>query len=455
MTSRLTFSGALILGVAFVGAGEAQQAKSVYRTPNSALVSIVDAAPTPGVSLGPNHEWMLLLESPSLPSIAELAERELRLAGMRIKPQINGRSRTRPYDGLTLLRMSDRAERAITGLPESPRIENVRWSPNGKWVSFTNTTDDGIALWVAEVRTAEARRLTGPVVNMTMASAPAWLSDNQTLIAAVVPEGRGPEPQASRVPTGPTIQENIDKTAPARTYQDLLSNENDERLWEYYATSQLVRIDLDGGIAPLGKPSLVSSFSSSPDGNYVLVQTLHRPFSYLVPAYRFPRRIEVLDLAGSSVHVVAELPLQEGVPMAFGSVPTGPRSVRWRGDAAATLVWAEALDGGDGRRQAEERDEIFMLDAPFDGTPQSLITLGLRYGGIRWGTDDVAMVYSSWRRTRQVRAWLVKPGDGGAEPELLFDRSSEDRYGDPGAPDTRRNAMGRSVIITGDGGRTV
>lgn len=426
-----------------------------YRVPSQVLVDIVDAPPTPAVLPGPRAEWMLLIERPSLPPISELAERELRLAGMRIKPQINGRSRTNPSTGLSLLRIADGEQRAVTGLPDRPRIENARWSPDGRWISFTHVTDQGIELWALETATGAARRLTGPTLNLTMAGRPAWLSDSRTILTTVVPADRGPEPRVSPVPRGPVIQENIGKVAPARTYQDLLEDEYDARLFEHYTASQLVTVGLDGAVTPIGEPGLIWSFDASPDASYLLVETLHRPFSYLVPASRFPRRIEVLDRTGGQVHLVADLPLQEEVPTAFGSVPTGPRSVQWRADAPATLVWVEALDGGDAGAHATERDRVFMSAAPFTAEPRPLITLSLRYGGVGWATDNTALVRESWWRSRQERTWRVRPGSATAAPELIFDRSYEDRYGDPGSPDMATDSRGQSVIVTTDGGRQI
>jgi dipeptidyl aminopeptidase/acylaminoacyl peptidase len=420
----------------------------VYQTPNQVLVDIVDAPPTPSVSLGPDNEWMLLQELPSLPAIDELAERELRLAGIRIKPRINGRSRGGYYTGLRLMRVADGAERAITGLPSRPRIGNVRWAPDGRSIAFTNTTANGIELWVADVASGAARRLVGARLNLTLSGGPVWRPDGRSIFVTLVPEGRGAEPAAPQVPSGPVIEENIGKTAPARTYQDLLENAHDERMFEHYATSRLVRVSLDGTETPIGTPGLVADVGPSPDGRFLLVETVHRPFSYLVPVYRFPTRIEVVDQTGRQVYQVADLPLREGVPVAFGSTYEGPRSVQWRADAPATLVWVEALDGGDGSVQASERDRVFMLAAPFTGTPTTLITLGYRYGGIQWGNDELALVYEGWQRTRQQRQWRIQPGEPGAPPELIRERSYEDRYGDPGNPDMRVNTAGRYVLAT-------
>ncbi|MCP4654348.1 MAG: prolyl oligopeptidase family serine peptidase [bacterium] len=432
-------------------------AEDGYRVPPEALVDIVDAPLTPVVRTSPNLEWMLLLELPSLPPIRELAQPELRLAGMRIKPRINGPSRRLPFSGITVVRISDGSTYEIDGLPEPARIGNLSWSPDGSHIAFTNVRDgdreSGIELWIAEIATGRARRLKDATLSLTAGIAPAWLADSRELVCALVPGDRGDEPRASMVPSGPVIQENVGKTAPARTFQDLLKNAHDEALFEYYFTAELVRISLDGVLTPIGEPGLLWDVDPSPDGRYLQVQILHRPFSYLVRADRFPQRIEVWDLDGNLVRQITDRPLQEGIPIAFGSVPTGPRSCRWRDDAPATLVWAEALDGGDAGKQAEQRDRLYLLEAPFTGDPIPWVTLALRAAGVTWGSDELALVDEFWWKTRTVRTWIAKPGTPDAPPEILVDRSFEDHYNDPGFPDRKVNAMGRPVLRTGEDGR--
>ncbi|MEA2604914.1 MAG: hypothetical protein QOF89_5906 [Acidobacteriota bacterium] len=435
----------------------ANSTANLYRTPPQVLADLIDAPPTPEVRLDPKREWMLLLEQPSLPPIAELAERELRLAGLRIRPRSHGPSRSGYATGLKLLHLSDLAERPITGLPEGARIENVRFSPDGSRFAFTHTATDGIELWVAEVASGQARRLSSAHLNLAIGASPQWLNDG-SLVATLVVPGQGPEPPAPTVPAGPILQESRGRTAPARTYQDLLKSASDEALFEYYLTAQVARIAPDGQVVPLGKPGLVASVSPSPDGRYLLIEMLHRPFSYLVPASRFPRRAEVWDLDGHAVRTIADLPLQEEIPIAFDSVATGPRDLEWRADAPATLYWAEALDGGDPGREAAQRDKVLTLAAPFTGEPATLATLAWRYVGIAWGKagdDGLALMEESWWKTRRTRVWILRPGARDKAPEILFDRSSEDRYADPGWPLMVANAWGRRVLQTADGGRTV
>jgi dipeptidyl aminopeptidase/acylaminoacyl peptidase len=427
-------------------------AQSVYQKPSRALVDIVDAPTTPTVSIDPHNRWLLLLGVPTLPPLAELAQKELRIAGSRISPQTRGPSRTRYWTGMTLKLLQGGEPRRVTGLPLPTRIGNVVWSPDGRLVSFTCTREVGgeltrIEPWVLQVESATAKRVADVSLNLTARTPPHWLPDSTGLVAAIVAEVSGQEPTRKSLPDGPTIQESLGRAAPARTYQDLLRDADDEALFDFYFTSQLARIDLGGTVTRIGDPQIHWRTSPSPSGQYLLVQTIHRPFSYRVPASRFPRKIEVWDIAGNVVHKLADLPLQEEVPMAFGSVPTGPRAVTWRADVDATLAWVEALDGGDARKEAELRDRVFQLAAPFKAEPTVLTSLSTRYSGITWGTDQLALITERWWKNRLTRTWCVSPGEPSNQPRLLVERSYQDRYSDPGRPETRTNAAGRSVLF--------
>jgi dipeptidyl aminopeptidase/acylaminoacyl peptidase len=446
----------VLLVPAVVVAAEAEGDEQIsYRMPPAPLAAIVDAPPTPRVRLSLDRQWMVLMDYPSLISIDELAEPELRLAGLRIRPRTNGPSRDYSLSALTLKSLDDLRETPVSGLPEGGRIGDVVWSPDSSKLAVTVTDDADIRLWIVDVATAKARRLGDHRLNAAGGAPVRWLSDSRTLIVSAVSAGRGAAPEAPPVPQGPVVRQNTGGAKPARTYQDLLENAHDEALFEYYLTAQLHKLGVDGQTTKLGPPGILWDFDPSPDGKFLHVETLHKPFSYLVPAWRFPRRIEVWDIQGKLVHQVADLPLQESVPIPFGSVPTGPRSASWRSDAPAMLYWAEAQDGGDAGREADIRDKIFTLAAPFDGEPTPLVTLALRYSDMEWGNESLAIVNEWWWKTRTVRAWRLDPSSPGAEPDLLVDRSWEDRYNDPGNPLTAPNQWGQSVLFTPDGGKSL
>lgn len=432
----------------------AQEGADRYQLPAAELVALVDAAPTPGVSLSPEETMMLISESASLKSIAEVAAPELRLAGMRINPRTNGPSRARVTTTGMSLKAIDGALRPVTGLPANPKIRNTIWAPDGNHIAFTNETEDATQLWLVDVQSAVARQILGVEINDVFGEAVSWVSDGQSLVVLAVPSSRGDAPAESIIPTGPVVQENQGEAAPAWTYQDLLKNRHDEELFEFYGLSQVVIVSLDGKATPLGEPALIRSGHPSPDGQHILVQTIHRPFSYIVPAGRFPNRIEVWDMRGLVEHEVASLPLKDQVPTVYGSVPTGVRSIAWRPDADATLYWTEAQDGGDASREADLRDAVFMHAAPFAGEPKRIASLPLRFAGVRWAEDGFALVSENWWLTRESRTYRVTP-DAPSGLDVIFDVSTEDRYNDPGIPMSRTNDRGMSVLMTADRGRTI
>ncbi len=428
-----------------------------YQMPPQILADIIDAPQTPWVALSPNSEWMMFIERPGLPSIEEVAQPELRLAGLRINPRTNGRSRQTSGSGIRFKSIDGKKEKLVTGIPQGARLTGFTWSNDGKRIAFVVTMQDRISLWTAELKSGQAQQVTpnDMRLNGVYGRPYAWLDDGKKFVVRAIPENRGNAPIEPLVPSGPVIQENMGKKAPARTHQDLLKNPFDESLYEYYATSQAVRLDIKGNAKSLGQPGLLRRVSVAPGGKFILTETAQRPFTYSLPENKFPRLIQIMDRDGDQVYEVAQLPLQDQIPISFGSVAVGRRSVGWRADAKAQLVWTEALDGGDGGIEAEERDRVFTLEAPFKDEPKELITLAQRYGGVTWGDDDLAFVTSWWWKTRNVKSWLIHPGDRKIEPKLVEDRSWQDRYNDPGNPVMHPGPYGNRVILIADGGKTI
>jgi dipeptidyl aminopeptidase/acylaminoacyl peptidase len=450
---------ALLVAPALAMAQETQ-----YQQPPAAIRDLLLAPPTPRISLSGDGRTMAILAVQDFPTIAELSQPELRLAGLRLNPRTNGPSRVSYAVGMQFKQLPGGAEKPVQGLPAQARISSPSWSPDNQHVAFALTVPaaDGstgqVELWVADVATNSARRLLATPLNDVFGSSFEWVSDSQTLLARTVPAGRGAAPAADATPTGPAVQETGGgKKSGARTYQDLLKNPADERLFEYYATSQLVKVKLaDGSAQPLGQPGVLRSVSPSPDGRFVLVRTVHRPYSYTLPVSSFPQRIDVLDLgSGAVTKAVVDLPLADNVPTNFDAVPTGPRDHGWRTDAPATLYYAEAQDGGDPKTKAAVRDKVYLLPAPFGGPAQELAALPLRYAGMTWGTDHLALVEGYRWADRHETTWQLDPAAPGQALKVLFDGSSQDTYHNPGTPYTRRNAQGKQVLALGQNGQAI
>ncbi|MBS1545675.1 MAG: S9 family peptidase [Bacteroidetes bacterium] len=441
--------GLWILLVLFVFNAQAQDNQG-YRRPPEEIAKLVEAPLTPAVIFSPDKSVMVLLDRSDYPSIEELSRPELRIAGLRINPENFGPSRGNYFIGLKTRGMKDGKESTISGLPSPLQISNFSFSPDSKKAAFLQTYTDHIELWVVDFSNNTARALSKRKINATLSNPVQWMSNSSQLIfLAAATEGKN-LPVKTRVPEGPVVEENLGKKAPSRTYQDLLKNPYDEAQFDYYCTSQLVLASLDGSEKTLGTPAVFNSVNSSPDGTLILTRNVHRPYSYLVPAFLFPQSVAVINSDGNVVKKVAEIPLGDNIPVGFNATIKGPRNHNWRNDQPATLYWVEAQDEGDPKVKAEVRDKVFAWTAPFSGQPAELAALPLRYGGISWGNEKTAWIYESWWSDRKTRTYQFDPSNP-AKKKILSDRSYEDTYSDPGDVFMTPNSWGRMVMaITAD-----
>ncbi len=424
-----------------------------YQVPPEPISRLVNAPQTPAVLVNDQGTWLLLLERPGYASISDLAQPELRLAGLRFNPKTNGPSRSAYYSGMLIQSIDGKNSRRVTGLPDEPRLRDISWSPNGKKIGFTIQTPNSTELWVADFATGEARSVTDVNLNSVLRGSPyQWMADGEKILFKAMVKDRGEAPQQPSAPPGPIIQESNGDEAPVRTYQDLLQNPQDESLFQFYAVSQLQVLDLASGVAsPIGNPGIIRTISLSPDNQYILLTVLKKPFSYIVPYYRFPFEALIIDLHGNLIKQVADIPLAENIPKGFDAVRTGPRSFRWRADQAATLYWVQALDGGDPAQEADHRDQLFYLPAPFEGDAIPDVKLKLRFSGVDWGHSEFAITYERWWLTRQHITASFHPGQSRSR-KIIFDRSFEDRYNDPGDFEITTNQYGEHVLLLNERG---
>ena len=418
-----------------------------YQRPPKAVTDILDVPAPPAASVSPTGEHVLLVQAARYPSIAEVAEPVLKLGGLRINPKTNGPARAARYTAMSLIKLPDGKARDVE-VPPNAKFGAPIWSHNGKRFAVTNTTDAGIELWAGDVSDAKLTKKAGVVVNGAVGTPVQWLPGEDKLLVQTIPAGRGKPPEPPAAPTGPVVQESSGKAAPVRTFQDLLKDAHDEALFDHYCTSQLAVVGDD--VKPLGKPAVFLDADASPDGAFLLVTTVKRPYSYLHPYPSFPRAVEVWDRGtGEAFWPVAELPLQDKVPIE--GVPTGPRSIRWVPTDPHRLIWVEALDGGDPKAKAAHRDVVVSQVVGAGPAAREVVKLEHRFAGLDFLPTDSRMLVRDYDRDRKwSRTFLVSSSLllGGHDPQLIFDRSVQDRYGDPGAPLTRLLPNGQRVIRT-------
>lgn len=443
-----------ILSLFIIGLGFSSFAQEnlSYKKPSAEIMALADYERAPSVSMDSKKEYMLLSYRNTYKTLDDLNQTEMRLGGLRINPVTNISSTVTYVNNLKIRKISAKNETQVTGLPTDAKISNVTWSQNEKKIAFTNTTNSGVELWIIDVASAAAKKITSDNLNANLGSPFSWMKDNETLLVKVLPKNRPALIDEKKdLPKGPTVSVSDGSKSQNRTYQDLLKNKSDEANFDALVTSELYKITTSG-TATLFKPAdIYAGESFSPDGNYLMLTTIQKPYSYIVPLSRFPQKSVVYDLTGKEIKQVNEVPLTEIMPKGFSSVRTGKRSMSWRADKPATLVYVEALDEGDQAKKADYRDEVFQWNAPFNSAPTSMMKTQQRFGGISWGNDSFAIAYDSWYDTRNAKTYLLNPSNPNETPKVISDRNSQDIYSDPGNFETKKNEFGRYVIATENG----
>jgi len=424
------------------------QENLTYQKPSSEILKLVDYERAPGVMMDEKKEYIIFTYQNTYKTLEDLNQEELQLGGLRINPVTNISSSVTYITNLKVKKILDQEALQVSGLPANPKITYLTWSIDEKKIAFTHTSTKGIELWVLDVATAVASKVAAGPLNANLGKPFSWCSDNLHLLVRLIPANRPVLTDSKKnLPAGPIISNSEGSKAQNRTYPDMLKNKADEANFETLVTSELHLFDL-GGKSELYMPkAMYNGESYSPDGNYLMVTTIQKPFSYIVPLNRFPSRSVVYDKDKKEVKVVNETPLNEVMPKGFMAVRKGKRYMNWRSDKPATLYFAEALDEGNPENKVEFRDAVYLWEAPFAATPVLLTKTTDRFSGIIWGDDTRAILFDEWYDTRNVRTSLINPADPSVKPLVLLSRNSQDIYADPGQYETHRNSYGRNVLL--------
>lgn len=425
---------------------EAQE-KIVYQSPPPEILELVEIERAPLVELDSKKEQMLFYYRPAFKSLSDLNQPELRLAGLRINPETNISSTLIYYHDIRYQKVTKRELRPIMGLPEQPRIAYVSFSPDETKIAFTHTTPGGVELWIADLITLTARKLTDAMLNANAGEPYIWFPDSRSMLVRMLPGDRKTlADMKTALPDGPVVSVSDGQISQNRTYQDLLKNPLEEANFETLMTSELYKVEINGAKTLWKEAGMYVNEVFSPDGTCLLLTTLTHPFSYVVPYYSFPNETNIYGSDGRFLLNFSRQPLLDKLPVGFMATFEGKRSIHWRADKPATLAWVEACDKGDPEVDVPFRDELFQLDAPFTGRSLSLMKMRNRFAGIRWGDDRYAVVSDRWWNTRNTRMYLFDPSHPSREPRIIDDRNYQDIYSDPGILQTEKNEMGTYTL---------
>ena len=412
-----------------------------YKIPPDVIRSLIEADPQPTISLTKDGDLGLVLNRDGYQSIDELAKDELRIAGTRLDPVRYTSSRMTYYKSFSLLYINS-GENISVDFPLNGKFSFFQWSPDEEKIAFTNTTDDGVELWVLDIKSKTSKKVSDRYINDILNSPFQWYNSSDELLVSL--RSNKKKPIISSVPSGPIIQETTDQNAPSRTYQDLIKNKNDEIHFEHYASVELHKMSLNGS-SEMIQNGMIKDFDLSPDNEFLMTKTITKPFSYLVPYYRFPYVVDVKNLVSGTVSLIADIPLDEVRPKGFDATRPGKRSVSWRNDLGSELYWVEANDGGDPKVITENRDIVYTLSSPFTSEKKELVRTKLRFRNIIWGTGNEALLGERlWKNRNEITSLIDT--DSRTIVKTLFDRQYDDIYSDPGSPVLISNKFNRNVL---------
>jgi hypothetical protein len=252
--------------LAFGGIATAQD---TYQTPPPVMANLVNNPGTPGVSFTRDGKSMILLQRSESPTIEDLAQEELRLAGVRFNPANHSPSRSGYTTGMIIKDIASGTEKQVTGVPVNAKITSMTWTTDGNTMAFLNMTDTGNEIWLFDLKAASVKKLTDAVVSNVYGPGINWMPDDKTLMVSLI-ANKGPRPAKPRAPSGPIVQENLGDVNAVRTFQDMLQNPYDEQLFEHFFTTQPAFVSMEGKITPFGSPAIYANINRCKQTVFVL-----------------------------------------------------------------------------------------------------------------------------------------------------------------------------------------
>ncbi len=431
----------LTISITLIAYSQNEEDQNQWKSPSQDILDVLYAPQLPWVWTSPTGKHLVMADPIYYPELAELAGPMHKLAGYRVNPKNNYFHGNHGGTSPRIVEIKSGKEISLN-FPEKIELEDVSWTSNGERFALMVNHHDHIGLWVGDV-SGEVRKVDNVKLNGLLGYAVDWTPDQKKLIIKNIPD-RGAAPKEPEIPIGPMIMEGEGANARS-TYEarNLLETAYDEQLFEYYMTSEIAIYDpTKDDLKVIGGAGVYRTCSFSPDGKYILIRRLKAPWSHEVAWWRYAHDVEVWDMNGKKVSTIASIPLSDQVPV--HGVPLGVRSIGWRPTAPSSLFWFEALDGGDPAAEAEHRDKLMSLSAPFNGEPKEVFKAQHRLRGKSWGEGGLLMLTERERIKRWRYYWLLDVDKNTSNK--WFDIDEGDRYNSPGYPEFRKMENGFWVM---------
>ncbi|MAN25768.1 prolyl oligopeptidase family serine peptidase [Mesonia sp.] len=422
-----------------------------FQLPNKEVSELILNNKYRNIYLDNDNKYMVVLNRLPYKNYKDYLEPEIGLGGVLINKNNFDSSRSIYFESLTVRSLKTFKEILIEGLPKEAKIKNFAFAPNNEKFAFTITTKHSVDLWIGDIKKGKANKVENIALNSTLSIPFKWSSNSLEIFAVSKTNIPIIFSENDSLKIAPLVEESSKKKSPNRTYQNLLKSTNDERLFEYYCSAQVIKLNVENAlITKIGNPKIITKISSSPDGNFLMVTSVHSPYSFHVPYEKFPTMVEVFLANGTKVRRLSDAPIQDNSMIGNDVVRSGPRGHNWRPDRSASIYWIEALDNGNPTIEVPFRDKISYIDSPYQKKSKTLFKCQRRFDNIKWGKDNYAIIEEYLWSDDRVTCFVVDSKNSNKSKKIL-DYLYDDAYNNPGYFPTVKDENGKYVIPVKNG----
>ena len=467
MRYKLLFNPVFIIGIlitTLASTADAQDFNESYLTPPEAISEEILAPSHLNVTMdemSPDGEYFINRKRTGITPLSQFAKPHYNIAGLQIDKRANRtRSLTtqRATNGLELVN-SRNGERRELNVPDNLTISNPEWSPDGSKIAWLGHSDDATHIYVTDVQSGNSRQITRRPLLATLNSSFEWTSDSRSIFAVLIPERRGAEPVRPETPTELIVRSTSEGDNRLRTYQSLLEDKFEGELLEYYITGQLAKIDTQNRRARnIGSPAMIRNVDAAPSGNHIIVQTIQKPFSYIVPVSRFGWTEEIWDLDGEPLVALRTSEANEGDSDEEYFEDNGRRNIQWRPDGEGLSLLVKPVEEDDEEVEVEEKpeedeeseeskiaDRIVQWTPPFGEQDQNVIYESESEMQSVAYSSDGDILFISERNGGSEELFAVYAADTTATyPIYKYD--TDDFYDNPGNLSYHRSSTGEWAV---------